>query len=122
MVTFERIKSTKVDKLQVYLPEFWLSGEELSRFEEYVYSYSMQCVNWFMKRYHCSVEPIGLVGKPHFAFPGDVDAVVISKYGLFSLGDHIWFDSSCGVPEWETDVLDYAVIRASRPMFLLEED
>jgi len=117
-VTFKRIVGKKEDKLIVWLPSIVLSREELPNYDKIIRSYCHGCANWFMKRYHCRLEPVGLYQKPHFAILDTIEAKVLSKYGNFSIGEHTWVDCSEGSPEWETDVLEYALIRMGLPEWI----
>jgi len=115
-VTFKRIVGKNKDTLIVWLPdEIWMTNEQLPDYEKIIYSYCQQCANWFMKRYHCKLEPIGLHQKPHFAILETFEAKTLSKFGNFSVGGHVWVDCSTDAPEWETDVIDYAIIRMDMP-------
>lgn len=115
-VTFKRIVGKKKDRLIIWISdEIWMSKEQLSDYEKIILGYCQQCANWFMKRFRCRLEPVGLHQKPHFAILDTFEARVLDGYGNFSVGGSVWVDCSTGVPEWETDLVDYAVIRASMP-------
>ncbi|MCD6468138.1 MAG: hypothetical protein J7L32_02350 [Thermoplasmata archaeon] len=119
-VTFKRIRGKKEDKLVVWLPEIWLSREQLPDYERIIGGYCQQCANWFMKRYDCMLEPVGFHQKTHFAILNTMEARVLSKYGNFSVGAHVWVDCSTGTPEWETDMVEYALIRMALPELIYE--
>lgn len=118
-VTFKRILGKNMDKLIIWMPKSFsinMTKEQLPDYEKIIFSHCQQCANWFMKRYHCKLEPVGLHQKSHFAIVDTIDARVLNKYGNFSSASgSVWVDCSTGVPEWETDVVDYALIRMEMP-------
>jgi hypothetical protein len=92
-----------------------MTREQLPDYEKIIFSRCQQCANSFMKHYHCKVEPVGLHQRPHFAILETFEAKALSKFGNFSVGGSVWVDCSTGVPEWETDKVDYALIRMGVP-------
>ncbi len=118
-VKFRFIVGKKREKLIIWMPKSFsinMTKEQLPNYEKIIFSHCQQCANWFMKRYNCRLEPVGLHQKPHFAIVDTIDARVLNKYGNFSSASgSVWVDCSTGVPEWETDVVDYALIRMNMP-------
>jgi len=116
IVTFKRIKGKKKDTLIVWIKDsIWMNIDQLPDYEKIILSYCQQCANWFMKSFNCKLEPIRLLRKPHFAIVDTFEARVLDMCGNFSVGGSVWIDCSTGVPEWETDVLYYALIRMMLP-------
>ena len=95
-----------------------MTREQLKDYKSIILGYCQQCANWFMKRYYCILEPIGLHQKPHFAIVDTPEAHVLSRFGNFSVSGSVWVDCSTGIPEWETDFVDYAIIRADMPRII----
>lgn len=110
------MKAKNTDKLFIYFPkEIWMDTNQLNNYKEIIYANCQQCANWFMKRFKCKLEPIGLYQEPHFAYVNTIEAKILSKFGNFNVGFSIWTDSSTGDPEWETDNVEYAILRAKLP-------
>jgi len=114
IVTFRRIKGKQSDQLVIWMPERWLSKEEMQKYLPVLKGYAQRAANWFMKKYNCTLGLLELYQKPHFAFPEDPDIVHLAKTGNFSHGN-IWVDESEGSPEWETDDVELAIVKMELP-------
>ena len=118
-VRFKRIKGKNNDILIVFIIDSVdLSVDQLPIYEDIVFSRCQFCANWFMKKYGCIVEPVGIYQRVHFAFLDTFEARELSKFGNFSVGGSCWVDCSTGVPEWETDKVEYALMYAQLPEIL----
>lgn len=118
-VRFRFIVGKNRGKLIIWMPKSFsinMTKEQLYNYENIIYSYCQQCANWFMKRYCCRLEPVGLHQKPHFSILDTIESRVLNDFGNFSSArGSIWVDCSTGVPEWETDKLEYAILKMEMP-------
>jgi len=121
MVTIRLVVSkNKPDRIIIWMPERYLSNEQLDDHIRILESYCQKVANWFMKTYHCQLGLPEPYSKMHFAFPEDPDFVHIAKKTNISKGDHTWVDDSDGHAEWETDDIRLAKIKIDMPNRVLQ--
>lgn len=101
-------------KLIVWMPERYLSYEQLDNHKRILESYCQVVANWFMRNFHCQLGLPEPYQKPEFAFPEDPEFVHLAKDKNLK-SEHCWVDSSEGSPEWETDDVKLAKIRLELP-------
>lgn len=125
MVTIRLIKPrNKPCSVVIWMPERYLSKEQLDDHTRILESYCQKVANWFMKTYHCQLGLPEVYNKMHFGFVEDPDFVHIAKKMNVSKGEHMWVDDSDDHSEWETDDIRLARIKIDLPMrvFKLEDN
>jgi len=117
MVTIRMLKgqNEKYGRLIIWLPEKYLSYEQLETDEKILDSYCQHVANWFMKNYECRLGLPEIYQKPHFAFPDDPDFIHSAKKFNISVGDDYWVDNSDGHAEWETNDVRLAKTKMQLP-------
>jgi len=117
MVTIRYTKgqNEKFGRLIIWLPEKYLSYEQLESDEKILDSYCQHVANWFMRNYSCQLGLPEIYQKPHFAFPDDPDFIHSAKKFNISVGDNYWVDNSDGHPEWETKDVRLAKLKMQLP-------
>jgi len=118
MVTIRLIRGNgnngRFGKLVIWMPEKYLSYEQLEFQSDILEGYCQKVANWFMKSFNCQLGLPELYQKPHFAFPDDPDFLDTAK--SLNLGsDRVWVDRSKGRSEWETDDVRLAKVRMELP-------
>jgi len=104
----------KHGKLVIWMPEKYLSYEQLERQNKILEGYCQTVANWFMRTYGCQLGLPEKYQRPHFAFP--VDSKFIDDVKKFNLSSsRVWVDSSKGRREWETDDVKLAKVRMELP-------
>lgn len=101
-------------RLIIWMPEKYLSYEQLDRQNVILEGYCQKVANWFMKTYVCQLGLPEVYQKPHFGFPEDPDFVHIAKKMNVSTM-HSWFDDSDGHAESETDDIRLAKVKLELP-------
>lgn len=101
-------------KLVVWMPEKYLSYEQLEFQSDILEGYCQKVANWFMKSFNCQLGLPEKYQKPHFAFPDDPDFLDTTK-SLNLSSERVWVDRSKGRSEWETDDVRLAKVRMELP-------
>jgi len=124
IVTFRRIKSKNVDKLVVFLPERYLSKDEMKQYMPVLKNYAYKAISWFQKQYKCELGGLPeIYQKPHFAFPAEMEEKQLARKGLITTELGTRLDESKAFPEVEYDDDTLALYRMEAPqrILLLEE-
>lgn len=101
-------------RLVIWMPEKYMSYEQLEIERKVLDSYCQHVANKFMKMYHCQLGLPEFYQKPHFAFPEDPDFVhVVKKMNLSS--ERVWVDDSHSGGEWETSDVRLARVKMELP-------
>jgi hypothetical protein len=88
LVTIRLIKpKTGSCRLVIWMPERYLSKEQLDDHTRILESYCQKVANWFMKTYHCQLGLPEVYNKMHFGFVEDPDFVHIAKKMNVSKGE-----------------------------------
>ncbi|RLE08956.1 hypothetical protein DRZ78_00070 [Candidatus Aerophobetes bacterium] len=122
IVSFVRVKSASSDQLIIFMPEKYMSPDELQDHETKLEAYTQRAANWFMKTYGCQLGLLELNQKPHFAFEESSEiAAIVKKLNLS--WPNFWIDDSGGHHDWETTDKKLAIARAEAPqrILILEE-
>lgn len=118
LVTIRLIKGNtnngKYGRLVIWMPERYLSYEQLEREHKILDSYCQHVANKFMKTYHCQLGLPEFYQKPHFAFPDDPEFLDTAKKMNLS-SKHCWIDRSKNRSEWETDDVKLAKVKMELP-------
>ena len=97
-----------------FMPEKYLTVEEIRRYERLMDRYAERVGNWFQKTYACKLGIPKPYQKSEIAFPEDPEIIHLSqKYNLRT--PSAWVDHSEGAPEWETDDIEVAKAKIEMP-------
>ncbi len=106
-ITIRLIEGKKSSNVVFFLPEKYLTKEELEHFDRVMYRYVNQVSNWFQKRYGCKLGVPSVYQKPEFAIPEDPETLFVgNRYNIHT--ETSWVDASEGTPEWETNDIEIA--------------
>ncbi len=101
-------------KLVIWMPEKYLSYEQLELESKILDSYCQKVANWFMRSFGCQLGLPELYQKPHFAFQDDPCFLDVAKKCNLS-SEQVWVDRSKGRSEWETCDVKLAKVRLELP-------
>ncbi len=106
-ITIRLIEGKDRSQVVFFLPEKYLTKEELNRYDSVMWRYIDRVTNWFQKRYACSLGIPDLYQKPEFAIPEDPETLFVgNRYNITT--EKSWIDCSEGTPEWETNDIEIA--------------
>lgn len=106
-ITVRCIEGKDVSKIVFFLPEKYLTKNELERYDRVMYRYIERISNWFQKTYACKLGVPDIYQKPEFAIPEDPETIFIGNRYNINTGSS-WVDASEGTPEWETNDIEIA--------------
>jgi hypothetical protein len=106
-ITVRLIEGKEKSQIVFFLPEKYLTRDELNRYDRVMWRYIDRVSNWFQKKYACGLGIPDIYQKPEFAIPEDPETLFIgNRYNIKT--ESSWVDCSEGTPEWETNDIEIA--------------
>ncbi|MDD3492833.1 MAG: helix-turn-helix domain-containing protein [Candidatus Thermoplasmatota archaeon] len=118
-VCFTRMVTRSADRLIIFMPERWLTAEQLRDYKAHLEGYARSAAVWFAQRYDCQLGLLELYQKPHFAFRETNEIAAAAQLVGMTWGE-FWVDDSEGQREWETTELELAMAKAQAPKRILD--
>lgn len=106
-ITVRLIEGKSSSQIVFFLPEKYLTKNELKNYDRVMWRYIDRIINWFEKKYACRLGIPDIYQKPEFAIPEDPETLFIgNRYNIHT--EASWVDASEGTPEWETNDIKIA--------------